>query len=441
MTANGKEVSVSETYLRTLEKRVDDLQTLIEVSTIISSTLDFNKLISLVMDKAKNVMNAEACSILLYNNQTNKLEFACAISKEKTTADILSKPFTLEMGQGVAGWVAQTHQRVIIEDVAKDERFSDEVDRFSGFTTKSLIAVALVGRGGLIGVAEVLNPKDKHCFCQYDEELFGTLCRQITIAIENARFYHESLEMEKVRQELEIASVLQKSFLPDSSVFKRGAIEVSAVNIPAEQVGGDIYDFIEPVEGKVGIFVGDVSGKGVSAAMYMAKIISDFRYKARLEESPCVVLGNLNAGLLKGPRGMFVTAVYIIVDVATGMLTVSNGGHPPFLLVRDNAVTVMDIPGGPPLGIIAAEYPLTSMTLDRGDRLLLITDGVFDTKNTLQQRLGFDALVAFVNHAGIIDSGKNLIDSVIGYVNEFSEGTPSRVDDLTLVELKYHYRP
>ncbi|MBV6341489.1 MAG: GAF domain-containing SpoIIE family protein phosphatase [Candidatus Magnetobacterium sp. LHC-1] len=437
MASDTKEIRVNETYLRTLERRVDDLQTLIEVSTIISSTLDFNKLISLVMDKAKNVMNAEACSILLYNKQTNKLEFAYAISKETATANVLSTPFTLDMGQGVAGWVAQTLQTVIIEDVTTDERFFEETDRFSGFTTKSLIAVALVGRGGLIGVAEILNPRDKHCFCQYDEELFSSLCRQITIAIENAMFYHESLEMEKVRQELEIASVLQKSFLPDTSVFRRGAVEVRAVNIPAEQVGGDIYDFIEPVGGKVGIFVGDVSGKGVSAAMYMAKIISDFRYNARLEDSPDVVLGNLNAALLKGPLGMFVTAVYLIIDVSTGAVNISNGGHPPFLLARDNKITVIDPPGGPPLGIIAAKYPLTSMTLNRGDRLLLITDGVFDTKNRLGQRLGFDALVAALNRTDNAPYAQGLIDYVVDYVNKFAEGTRTRVDDLTLVELRY----
>ncbi|MBF0344942.1 MAG: SpoIIE family protein phosphatase [Nitrospirae bacterium] len=431
---DDKKISVNETYLRTLEKRVDDLRTLIEVSSIISSTLDFNRLISLVMEKAKNVMNAEACSILLFNKHTNRLEFAYAISKEKSTASILKKTFSLELGQGVAGWVAQNLQTVIIEDVANDERFFKEIDRFSGFTTKSLIAVPLVGRGGLIGVAEILNPKDKPCFCHYDEELFSTLCRQITTAIENVKFYQESIEMEKVRQELEIASVLQKSFLPDSSVFKRGAIEVAAVNIPAEQVGGDIYDFLEPVEGKIGVFVGDVSGKGVSAAMYMAKIISDFRYKARLQEKPNVALGNLNDGLLKGPMGMFVTAVYIIIDVNTGVLSVSNGGHPPFLLIRDNKVEVIDIQGGPPLGIINTEYPVSSMSLNRGDRLLLITDGVFDAINRSGLRLGFDDLVDFISN---LEDKNNLVDSIINYVNEYSEGT-GRSDDLTLVELRYN---
>ncbi|MBF0537921.1 MAG: serine/threonine-protein phosphatase [Nitrospirae bacterium] len=240
-----------------------------------------------------------------------------------------------------------------------------------------------------------------------------------------------------------VSSVLQRGVLPESSVFRRGAIEVFAVNIPAEKVGGDIYDFLEPVEGKVGIFVGDVSGKGVSAATYMAKIIGDFRHKARLEKTPNVALGKLNAGLLKGPRGMFVTAVYIIVDVSTGVLAVSNGGHPPFLLIRDNKVTVIDVPGGPPLGIITTEYPMTSMTLQRGDRLLLITDGVFDTKDRAQHRLGFDALVAFLSQAGASRIGQdedkhNLIDSVICYVNKFSEGTKRRVDDITLVELIYN---
>jgi len=96
-------VTVSEAFLRGLEKKVEDLKTLMEVSSIISSTLDFSELITLVMEKAKNVMDAEACSILLYNRKTDKLEFEVAICKEGTTSEILKQQVTLNVGQGIAG--------------------------------------------------------------------------------------------------------------------------------------------------------------------------------------------------------------------------------------------------------------------------------------------------------------------------------------------------
>ena len=162
----------------------------------------------------------------------------------------------------------------------------------------------------MIGVAEILNPKEKDFFSDYDLEIFQTLSRQIAIAIENARFHKESVEKEKLRQELEIASVIQKSFLPESPIFKKDHLMLSAINLSATQVGGDLYDFIELSPNRVGVFIGDVSGKGISAALYMAKVISDFRYIAPQVAAPEIALSRLNSVLSQAPRGMFLTGIY-----------------------------------------------------------------------------------------------------------------------------------
>lgn len=425
-------VTVSKDYLKNIEKKVEDLKTLIEVSTIISSTFDFNELITLVMEKAKKVMDAEACSILLYNKDTNKLEFEVAICREDSTSEILKEKVTLDMGQGIAGWVAENLKPLIIEDVKADSRFYQGADELTGFTTKSLIAAPLIGRRGLIGVAEILNPKKKDCFNSYDADIFQTHCRHIAIAIENAHFHQESIEREKLRQELEIASAVQKSFLPESPIFKKGNIMVSAVNISAAKVGGDIYDFIEPVNGKVGVLIGDVSGKGVSAALYMAKIISEFRYIAHMTDSPENTLKRLNSQLSSAPRGMFLTAIYLIVDILTGELHLSVAGHPPFLWLTEGEARVMAVPSGPPVGILPVDYPSTAISLKKGDKLLLLTDGVFDAKNKQGKRIGFEKLVEFITRH--LDE-EQFVQKVINYVNDFSKGT-ERADDLTLVEIR-----
>ncbi len=277
---NEPTITVNQAYLTTIEKKVEDLRTLIEVSAIISSTLDFNELMTLVMEKAKSLMKAEGCSILLYNKETNKLEFDLALCREESVVDILKSKVSLDMGQGIAGWVAEHQTPLLIRDVKTDSRFYPDADQLTCFTTRSVIAVPLVGRGGLIGVAEILNPKNKDFFRDDDSEIFQTLCRQVAIAIENARFHKESVEKEKLRQELEIASVIQKSFLPESPNFKKDRLMLSAINLSATQVGGDLYDFIELSPNKVGVLIGDVSGKGISAALYMAKVLSDFRHIA-----------------------------------------------------------------------------------------------------------------------------------------------------------------
>ena len=426
-------ITVNQAYLKTIEKKVEDLRTLIEVSAIISSTLDFCDLMTLVMEKAKGVMGAEACSILLYDKENNKLKFDLALGREEAISDILRKRVTLDMGQGVAGWVAKHQAPLLIKDANTDSRFYQEADRLTGFTTRSLIAVPLVGRSGLIGVAEILNPKDKDFFSDYDLEIFQTLSRQIAIAIENARFHEESVEREKLRQELEIASTIQRSFLPVSPIFKKDRLMLSAINLSATQVGGDLYDFIELSPNRVGVFIGDVSGKGISAALYMAKVISDFRYIAPQVATPEIALSRLNSVLSQAPRGMFLTGIYGIVDLSKGDLSLSVAGHPPFLWLTHGEVRVMNVASGPPLGILPAEYPSTEISLKKGDRILFLTDGVFEAKDKGGKRIGFEKLVSFVKeHTG----EGNLIQKVVDYVNDFSKGL-ARADDLTLVELSW----
>ena len=429
---NEPNITISQAYLRTIERKVEDLKTLMEVSAIISSTLDFYDLMRLVMEKAKGVMDAEACSILLYNKENNKLEFDLALCKEEAVTDILREKVALDMGKGIAGWVAENRTSLLIKDAKVDNRFCQEVDRLTGFATRSIMAVSLVGRSGLIGVAEILNPKNKDFFDDYDLEIFQALSRQIAIAIENARFHKEAVEKEKLRHELEIASVLQKSFLPESPIFKKEHLTLSAINLSATQVGGDLYDFIELGPDRVGVFIGDVSGKGISAALYMAKVISDFKYIASQVVAPEIAMGRLNSALSQAPRGMFLTGIFGIVDLSKKKVSLSVAGHPPFLWLTDGEVKVMNVASGPPLGILPTDYPSTEITLKMGDRLIFLTDGVFEAKNREGKRFGFEKLVSFIK--GYMGDD-NLIQKVVDHVNDFSKGLV-RADDLTIVELK-----
>lgn len=422
-------VTIPEKRLKELERKVEDLKAHMEISSIISSTLDLDELMNIVMERAKAEMDAEACSILFYNKETNKLEFEVAMCDEQGSAETLKKKITLDIDQGIAGWVARNREPLFIEDVKTDSRFFQGADKLTGFTTKSMIAVPLIGRGGLIGVVEVINPKNK----DYNMWIFRLLCRQFAISIENSLFHRESIAREMHRQELEIAAVVQKSFLPESPVFEAGELMVSAVNISAEHVGGDVYDFVLAADGRAGVLIGDVSGKGVSGALYMAKAISDFRYIARQEDSPDLVLNKLNSVLSKSPRGMFLTAIYLIADPASGEVAASAAGHPPILWLSGDEVKVLSIPSGPPLGILPMDYPLETFRLSRGDRLIMLTDGAFDAKNRDGQRIGFDAIVEFVRRN--IDH-PDILDALTGYVDDFSEGMP-RADDLTLLELRW----
>jgi sigma-B regulation protein RsbU (phosphoserine phosphatase) len=243
------------------------------------------------------------------------------------------------------------------------------------------------------------------------------------------------MERERRRQELDIASTLQKSFLPESTTFRKGDLSIRATNISAEKVGGDLYDFIDHGDDKVGILIGDVSGKGISAALYMARFICNFRYITRHKDPANIVLERMNSLLSKSksPRGMFLTCIYMLADAATGVVHLSVAGHPPFLWITKGQLKVMSVQAGPPLGIIPAKYPATTISLEKGDRLLLLTDGVFDAKDKIGQRLGFENLVGFINTHR---KEEELVNVITEYVDDFSKGA-ERADDVTILELRW----
>ncbi len=410
-----------------MEKKIEDFRALTEISTIIASTLDLADLMPLVMEKAKAIVEAEACSILFYHKETNTLQFEIALCDDEDATNTLKQTVSLRVGEGIAGWVAEKKEPLVIEDVSSDERFYQGADKATGFTTKSLIAVPLIGRSGLIGVAEIVNPRK----LDYDPELFMLLCGQFAIAIENARFHKESLERERLRRELEIAAALQESLLPSSPRFAKERFMLAAVNIPAAKVGGDFYDFLDLDGRRAAFIIGDVSGKGMSAALYMAKVISDFRYVSLHGDSPEVVLNTLNVKLSRAPMGMFVTGVYGIIDVSAGTVTVSAAGSPPFLLISDGTVTVIDLSSGPPLGIMPVDYAASVITLREGDGALFMTDGVFDAKDRDGRRIGLEKIVDFISHHS---TEQDLPDLIASHVRALS-GKEKQTDDLTIVGL------
>ncbi len=419
--------------MNSCDKQMKRLQTLMEVSVIISSTLDFKELITLVMEKAKEVMDAEASSVLLYNKESDKLEFEVALNENEVASKKLTSKIVLNMGEGIAGWVAMNKKSLVIKDVVYDERFSQRADKTTGFTTRSIIAVPLMGRKGLIGVAEVINPVAKGSFTKNDLKIFETLCRQVSVAMENARFHEESIKRERLKRELEIASSLQKSFFPPSPFFSKERIDVTACNIMASQVGGDIYDFIDFHNNKIGILIGDVSGKGVSAALYMAKAISDFRHMAVSFDSVDSVMSEINKSLFGYPMGMFLTAIYLTVDIFTGELKITSAGHPPPLLISDGVVQTTELKTAPPLGIVSTEFPVNTIKMQKGDRLLLFTDGVFDVKNREGERAGFERVVDFIETK---KNEENIIENIIEFTREFSRDTQIP-DDITIVDLRF----
>lgn len=200
--------------LERLEEKVRRLHALIEASAILNSSLDLDEVLRLVLEKAQAVTDAEASAILLYNPETNRLEFDVALGEKGGLIQSLRSKITLELGQGIAGTVAQTRRVEWVPDASRDPRVARSVDATTGFVTKNILCAPLTIRDRLVGVAEVMNLAHPERCGPDDLEIFATFCQQVAVAIENARLHKVLLERERERQQLEFASVVQQSFLP-----------------------------------------------------------------------------------------------------------------------------------------------------------------------------------------------------------------------------------
>ncbi len=421
--------------VKALKSRVDDLSSLIHVTNIISSTLDLDELLGLVMEKAQEVMRAEASSIFLVNEEANALECEVALGSH---GDKLRKVIRLAKGQGVAGWVWEQGKSLIVPDVSNDPRFYSNVDQQSGFRTKSILAVPLENKERIIGVAEVINRADGGEFTEYDLNLFTTFCRQVALAIENARVHQMELEQERLRQQLESAKEIQQSFMPQKlPQGENGIFDIAARNLPAISVGGDLYDVLMVDDRHVGILIGDVSGKGIPAALYMARLMSDFRFYVQKYRQPKVLLEKLNDMLVDRSRhGMFVTLQFAIVDIWTGKLVHGDAGHLPLIRLRNGEAIPMPLASGPPLGIMKKmPYGDNDLLLAPGDILLFYTDGVIEAKSKDNKEFSMDRLLALLNRHWA--SAIQVVEECLRQVYLFTKSSPQN-DDITLVAFQWN---
>ena len=412
-----------------LNQKIKRLSTLIEVNALISSSLDLDTILENVMAISKKVMNADASSLMRVDEKTNELVYQVA---QGTVGEKLKQEFRLKMGQGIAGTVAEEGKPLLLEDAYSHPKFHRAHDDATGYRTRSMITVPLKVGDRVTGVAQVINRLDGRPFDQDDLDLFTALSSLAAIALENARMHQTLLEKQRLVKDMEFARTVQESFLPQTPPELPG-YRFSAHYTPALEVGGDFYDFIPLDERRMGIVIGDVSGKGVPAALSMAKLGSDMRTLAFTEPSPADALAKLN-DLLAGRsrRGMFATLLYIELDASAGTMVLSNAGHlPPIIRKADGRLEKVAKAGGAPLGMLPGmRFGQETVELEAGSTVVLYTDGIVEAMNGKEELYGYDRFEILLKK-GPADPGR-LREAVIGDVNRFTGLSPQH-DDMTMV--------
>jgi len=249
------------------------------------------------------------------------------------------------------------------------------------------------------------------------------------------KYISEKHKTELVERELNVAKKIQESFLPED-LPESGALEVRANMNTAKQIGGDLYDFVDFKNGDIGIMIGDVSGKGVPAALYMANTVSDFRIFSKNNYSPKDVLTNINNGLLVSSKSnLFVTMSYYIFDLKNMRFIYSSAGHLPGILVKaaTGEVIKTESESGAPLGLLEMEFGEQDVKLDRGDVFILYTDGVTEAMNKKRELFGMERFIPLVKE-NINLPPEAMIKAIQNRITEYEAG--QQHDDITIIVAK-----
>ena len=417
-------------HLERLERQLKVYKGLVEVSALINAITDSKELLPAILEVARRVMEVEASSLFLVNPQ-GELELATASGGAAAVTQTAQK-IVVPRGRGIAGWVLEHQQSLLVPDAYADPRFFKEADQKTGFHTRSIICVPLLRGDKEIGVLQVLNPIGREAFDETDLEVLVAYGNLAGTAIDKLRTIERQRAQERIKQEFAFAQEIQKSFLPQSLPEHARAC-FAAMYRPALNVGGDFYDVIEPGPGEIYFVVGDVSGKGMPAALLMAQALSILRLIVKPGISPVAAMARWNA-MLTGHtiRGMFVTALLGRIDVPSRQVELCSAGHcHPFRVGSGGEVQEIKIAGSPPIGLLA-EIPSRSntITLEPREYFVAYTDGLtesFDPNDELLDRSGVTTLLSrsFQSAAEIVETLN------LGELKHRQDAAPS--DDLTLL--------
>jgi len=410
------------------------LKNLVKANQSLAHIESLNDLLPQLLDLAQEVTGAQASSILLYNPTADVLEFALAKNEAlgEETEQILKTNVELKMGEGLAGWVAANRKPVIIQDVQRDTRFFKEADHYTGFQTRNLLCVPIVYGEELLGVIEVLNSKGRPCFDTEDEEILDSFAQLAGVAIIRSRLLETQLKQQKLQIELEAASQIQAQFCPQCPEMAGGS-NAWAVSLPAAFVGGDLYDLIHLADGSWLIYVADVCGKGLPAALIMVALWARIRSEALVDKEVDEVLESVNSAMysLLAKEGFFATIVMGRYWPATGRMQLVRGGHLFPLWFADKGLGKLPELKGIPLGVIPRpQYDTREIILGPGQSILFITDGVTEARNDRDEFFGSHRLPKYVNTTKGPPWGSKLLDEVRAW-----RGDAEATDDLTILEI------
>jgi sigma-B regulation protein RsbU (phosphoserine phosphatase) len=348
----------------------DDLDLIAEMTGDFARSHDIEETLRLGLEHIATRMEAEAASLFLMEPESGELVCRACFGPTDVTG------LRLPQGQGIVWRSVLKNSTELVRDTSDDPDFASRVDDDTGFRTRSILCAPLAVRDDRLGAIELFNKRGGGSFDGDDVRVLQALAASAALALINARNAAAMAERQVLSRELALAADIQRAMLPKE---RAAEFPIHGINLPARGVSGDFFDIVELADGKLAFAIADVSGKGMNAALLMAKTASLFRCLAKRLDGPGALLSAIDAELAEtGSAGMFVTMIAGTLDPATGMVRLANAGHEPPLLCCGARMSRID-DGLPPLGVIpemfAAGCPESEIDL-AGGSLYLFTDGL-----------------------------------------------------------------
>ena len=417
--------------VESLRKSLNIYKGLVEVSGLINSITDYDELLRAILDVARRVILAETASLFFVNKETGALELAISSFAE---GEFVQPNISVPRGRGIVGWVVTHAQSLLIPNAYEDSRFYKEADLQTGFRTRSILCAPLIHNGEVIGVLQILNPRDKQSFDEQELEGFTAYANLTATAIEKLRTLERMRAQERVERDLAIASDIQRELLARAIPHRIPGAVFVAHNQAASNVGGDFYNVFVRSPDETYFAIGDVSGKGISASLLMAQTLSAMQFVFAASTSPSEALTKLNSTLNERiVRGMFVTTIVGRIIPSANRIELASAGHCKPLIVRaDGSVHEIETEGSLPLGILPkVTYRQGKLDLERDDWLVCFTDGLSESRNPANKTF-FDQKIIPSLAERKFSSPQEIVDHLIMCERQH-RGTGRQNDDLTIL--------
>lgn len=412
--------------MSTEQAEIKHLRTLVEASKLINSSIEPDALFASILAVARKELGVERGTLYFVDEKRGEIW--------SKVAGELGDVIRLPIGRGIAGAVAATGEHIILEDAYADERFDRSHDLATGYSTRSMLCTPIKNRAGkVVGVLQLLN-KVSGTFGKVDLSFLDAISDHMAIAMENATLHLAMVEKQRMERELQLGREIQGALLPAPPQDVEG-VAIAARNIPCYEVGGDYYDFLPLPNDDLGIVIGDVSGKGVSAALIMSSVQAALRVAAPIESDPAMLVSRLDALVFSATHGRkYVTFFYGRYTPSTGVLRYVNAGHNPPFVVDDGRITTL-ASTGKPIGLLpGSRYESATITVPPGATLVLYTDGLNEAANTRDEELGNTRLAALVHRESQGELASMPV-RVLDAITAFEAGAPA-TDDKTIVVVR-----